>query len=493
MRRTREILAGEPDGATNRSVTTSESILTTPHGLSVDVAPFGRTVIRVLFGVTVLLSVAMVKWNVAGIPVRSMTALLLLLAVAAFHLDVIFASIREAWTLLCIIAFAALIGTVSSAMNSNDSALVARQLVEIHVQAIVGTIVGVAVRRTCGARTILVAFAVGVGLSALIAVLQFLGVGPAASLRRFLSSFQVQEVQREFFFSSESRSAGLSYSAVLLGTQLCLLFATIYADRLRTLGEGLLRKPDAPLLLTLPLLAVASVVSGNRSPLLGLLCFGILYFWFAQRRTAIFLIVIAIAAYPVLLMLPDLLRGLGLRVGETQDSSAVGRIVLQIYGLMLFAARPYGYGLTFDSTEHWLGFWPYLKDFENAEAITWHALHNYYLMVINKYGFPILLLGIVVVRILLRYRWAVLGFVPYLVHIFFHNDGPLQGDFFIWYILPMYAGTARLSLRRPNVPGRSGTSDVRTWRYTPPRIARSGATALSDRIGAVGIGRTAND
>jgi hypothetical protein len=477
----------------SRSVTISESISTPSQGLSVDVAPFARTLIRGLFGVTILLSVALVKWNVAGIPVRSMTAVLLLLVVAAFRLDVIAASIRESWTLLCIIALAALIGTISSAMNSNDPAFVARQLVEIHVQAMVGTIVGVSVRRTCGARTILAAFAVGVGLSALAAVLQFMDIGLASSARRFLNSFQQQEVQKEFFFSSENRPAGLSYTAVLLGTQLCLLFATIYADRLRTLGEGLFRRPDAALLLTLPLLAGASIASGNRSPLLGMICFAILYFWFAQRRTAIFLIAIAIAAYPIVLMLPELLRGLGLRVGETEDSSAVGRVVLQVYGLMLFAARPYGYGLAFDSTEHWLGFWAYLKGFDNAQAITWHALHNYYLMVINKYGVPILLVGIFVVRILARYRWAALGFVPYLIHICFHNDGPLQGDFFIWYVIPMFAGTARLSLRRPDDLANSGGAATRTWHYSPSRNSQSSATPLRSGTGSVGTGRMANE
>ena len=111
----------------------------------------GRTLIRVLFVVTVVLSVILVKWNVAGMPVRSMTAILLLLVAAAFRLDIIAAAIRESWTLLCIIAVSALIGIVSSALNSNDPAYVGRQLLEIHVQAMVGTIVGVSVRRTCGA------------------------------------------------------------------------------------------------------------------------------------------------------------------------------------------------------------------------------------------------------------------------------------------------------------------------------------------------------
>lgn len=465
-------------------MTISQGMSTTAHGPGADVAPLGGMVVRVLFGITVLLSVILVKWNLAGLPVRSMTAMLLLLVVAAFRLDVIAASIRESWTLLCIIALSALIGIISSALNSNDPAYVGRQLLEIHAQAIVGTLVGVTVRRTCGARTIMAAFAIAVGLSAVAAALQFMDVGLASSARRFLSSFQEQEIQREFVFSGESRAGGLSYSAVLLGTQLCLLFAAIFADRLRALGEGLFRKPDARLLLALPLLAAAAVVSGNRSPLLGLLCFALLYLWFAQRRMAIFLIAAAIAAYPLALMLPELLRGLGLRVGETQDSSAVGRTVLQVYGLLLFAARPYGYGLAFDSTEHWLGFWAYLKGFDNAEAITWHALHNYYLMILDKYGILVVFLGFFVVRILARHRWAVLGFVPYLVHIYFHNDGPLQGDFLIWYIIPMYAGVPRFSLRRPGIRRPAGACTARPW--TSPARSAAPASQIGTRTAADG-------
>lgn len=430
-------------------------------GISVDITPLGRTLVRALFGATVLLSVILVKSNIASIPVRSFTAIMVLLVVAAFRLDAIAAAIRESWTLLCIIGVAALIAIVSSLLNSNDAAYVGRQLLEIHVQAAVGTLVGVTVRRTCGARAIMAAFAVAVGISVVAAVLQFLDVGLAFSARRFFSSFQEQEVQKYVFVSSESRAAGLSYSAVLLGTQLCLLFAAVFADRLRTLGDKLFSRPDALLLLTLAVLTGASVVSGNRSPILGMLCFAVLYLWFAQRRMAILLIAVAIACYPMVFMLPEVLRGLGLRIGETEDSSAVGRTVLQVYGLMLFAARPYGYGLAFDSTEHWLGFWTYLRGFDNAEAITWHALHNYYLMVIDKYGVPIVLVGVVVLRILARHRWAVLGFVPYAIHIYFHNDGPLQGDFLIWYIIPMYAGVSRLSLpRRIDAAGLAASSGL---------------------------------
>ncbi|MCI0428968.1 MAG: O-antigen ligase family protein [Rhodospirillales bacterium] len=364
--------------------------------------------------------------------------------VAAARFDIFVASLREARTLVAIIVASALIGALSSLLNGADMALVGRQLIEVHVQAIVGTIVGVAVRRTCGAQAIMYAFAIAVGLSAAVAASQFLDVRAAWEARRFLGSFQEEGLRIEGF-ASGARARGLSYSAVLLGTQLCLLFAAIFAYRWRSAREDYFSKADRWLLLMLVPLAGAAVASGNRSPLLGMLVFAFFYLWLVQRRSTIMLVGIAVFFFPLILALPEALRGLDLRIGETEDGSAVGRFVLQYYGLLLFLARPIGYGLTFDSTEHWTEFWTYVKDFDNANAVTAYALHNYFLMMINKYGFPILLVAGAVAWKLGRHKWALLGFVPYLVQIFFHNDGPLMADFLIWYIIPMYAGLSRSS------------------------------------------------
>jgi len=419
-----------------------------------DASVLPRTLVRSVFAATVMLSIFLVKWSIAGIPIRSMTALLVIFAVGAWRPDMLFHSLRESRTVICIIALSALIGAVSSLLNSNDAAEVGRQLLELHVQAIVGTILGVVVRETCGARTIMRAFAMAVGISAVVAVLQFLDVRAAWNARHILDSLQQADAYDAHTEGSlaPGRAMGLSYTPVHLATQLCLLFAAIFAYRLRLLGDGLFAKADAGLLLTSAALAAVAVASGNRSPLLGMLVFIVFYLWVTQRGSAIMLAAVALSCFPLVLALPEALRSLGLRIGETADGSAVGRTVLEVYGLLLFLARPIGYGLTFDSTEHWVGFWSYVRDFDSASAIATYALHNYFLMMVNKYGFPILFLAGAILWNLARYRWALLGFVPYAIHIFFHNDGPLQGDFLIWYIFPMYAGFARpSSVRRPAV------------------------------------------
>lgn len=436
--------------------------------------------VRVLFVATVVLSVCLVKWGIAGLPVRSLTALLLLAVVAAARFDVFVASLREARYLIIVIAVCAAIGAMSSLLIAADMALVGRQLLEVHVQAIVGTIVGVAVRRTCGAQAIVGAFAIAVGASAAVAALQFLDIGAAWEARRFLGSFQTGSVLVGGF-ESGARARGLSLTAVLLGTQLCLLFAAMFAYRWRSIGENLFAKADAWLLAMLVPLAGAAVASGNRSPLLGMLVFILLYLWITQRGGTVMLAAIAVCLLPLILALPEALRGLGLRIGETDDGSANGRIVLQVYGLLLFLARPIGYGLTFDSTEHWAGLWAYVKNFDNANAVTAYALHNYFLMMLNKYGFPILLLAAAVSWKLARYKWALLGFVPYLVHVFYHNDGPLMADFLIWYIFPMYAG-----LTRPSPARRRG---VRRSARFPRRVSGSGSGAEPASNAATGATR----
>jgi hypothetical protein len=110
------------------------------------------------------------------------------------------------------------------------------------------------------------------------------------------------------------------------------------------------------------------------------------------------------------------------------NSSSENRSTLRAYGYYLIERRPIGYGLTFDSTAKWPVFYKQSIYLPNPSSIRNWALHNYYLNVLTKYGLLILFL----VPWLLPYRreqillW--MPFIPYLIHILYHNDGPLQGD-----------------------------------------------------------------
>jgi hypothetical protein len=53
----------------------------------------------------------------------------------------------------------------------------------------------------------------------------------------------------------------------------------------------------------------------------------------------------------------------------------------------------------------------------------------------------------VVGRRLIANKALLLAFTPYMLHILYHNDGPLTGDILFWFILP-----TAMMLNRPLVP-----------------------------------------
>jgi hypothetical protein len=163
---------------------------------------------------------------------------------------------------------------------------------------------------------------------------------------------------------------------------------------------------------------------------------------FLCRTRPVLGLALAIAGPVALILgdtLNDMLNNSGLRALNTENSSGEGRAVLRAYGWMLFMDQPLGYGLSFNSLDHWWKYWGALQRYENANAITQHALHNSYLMTLNKHGALALLLVPIVLRRLFVNPIAFFAYLPYAVHVFYHNDGPLQGDFLFWYTLPLFS------------------------------------------------------
>jgi hypothetical protein len=173
---------------------------------------------------------------------------------------------------------------------------------------------------------------------------------------------------------------------------------------------------------------------------------------------ALLLTLLALIVIPFADQIFLMLEQFGLRVGSTQDSSAVSRIVLQVYGILLFLGQPFGYGLDFNSVDHADQYRSILSGFEYADRISKVALHNYYLMVLNKYGALILIVAFLVARRAMRIGLFVIAFIPYMTHIFYHNDGPYQGDYLIWFLVPLFSriGVIRwprsVTRRRDTVP-----------------------------------------
>jgi len=421
-----------------------------------------------LFLATLFLSICMVKWSIAGIPVRAIFAISILLLIAAARNQIIIDVVYRYRFVFAVTAAVALIGVASSLYNGTEPASLGRQLLEIHFQAMVNIVVGACVVRVCGIRASVLALTMVVGISSLFALLQFMGIGLAFDVRNLLEGFQPAGPEGSRFFEIGGRARGLSYSPVHLGTQLCLLFAAIFAFLLHGYGERIFGRLDSRVLLAAAFVVLVSVASGNRSPILGVVIFLVMYAWVTKHKfPALVFTLLALAALPFTDQFLLMLQELGLRVANTADGSAVGRTALQVYGVLLFVDQPFGYGLDFNSPDYASQYWSALRGFENAEAITKHALHNYYLLMLNKYGMLILIVAALVAWRMMKSGMAMLGFIPYMAHIFYHNDGPYQADFIIWFIIPLFGHIGAIRWSRSAARRRLIVSERRLGDVSP--------------------------
>lgn len=439
-----------------------------------------------LFAVTILLSIALVKFGIPGLPLRAFTAILILAITLAASPWIVGQALRSVGPILAIVAVCALLAILSSVLNGAPLEQVARQLLEIHFQACISVVVGACLVRTCGPTSVVIVMVLCVGLSAFIATLQFLGLGAAWDLRVFLQRIQPIEIDQDaIFLTLRLRAMGLSFSPVHLGTQLALVFAGWFSFVLAYSRGEAFRQFNILLIFGIFAVVFCSLVSGNRSPLLGILAFMIGYLFLVRPNIAILIIIVCL---PIVFFLDDIMQeasDVGLRVARTDDGSSSNRKVLRAFGFLLFMDRPYGYGLSFSSVDYWTNFWEKLKNYPNPVAVQIHALHNYYLMILNKYGVTILAVGAYVAIKLMKNPYVLIAFVPYIIHIFYHNDGPLQADFLFWFLLPSVLAlqqaahvmnrqrlASRAAARRPVYPAsESATLDPRSVPPPGPRPA----------------------
>jgi hypothetical protein len=203
---------------------------------------------------------------------------------------------------------------------------------------------------------------------------------------------------------------------------------------------------DPVVLLALLALFVACIASATRSPILGGLIFLVAYA--VQRRTSwlpLFVLLAGIVAYMAWPMLVGVIESEAPRVVRTDDDSAAARMTMIVYGLRLFADNPLGYGLAFAPMSLWSSYWSDLYLLPAPEGIRIHDLHNYVLNMLNMYGIGLLLLAPLIARLLRRATSSLIFFVPYLVHILFHNSGPFYNDNVIWFVIAAVAAAGRRS------------------------------------------------
>ena len=402
-----------------------------------------------LYVLTLALSVCLVRLQIAGVPLRVLPVLAIIGLVFLLDTGLVLRALRERLDTILVVGIAALIGAIVSVSNGMSIGALVRQIFEIHVQAVFGLVAGTLVIALCGPRANMAAFTGVVAVSIVVATLQFLGVEAAWAAYDFLSTLQPTSLQDLQYYDYRARPMGLSYSPVHLGTQICLVAAIVLLYILTYSGPTIgLHSPLLRAGVLIAVLVLGSLVSGNRSPILG---FAVLFGLLALHwRPALSLLGI-VGALALLPFAAELLavaqEATGLRVLDTENKSSQGREALRALGMMLFWDRPLGYGLGFNSVDHAWRYWDELRFFENALASQAHALHNCYLVLLNKYGASIFAILLIV---LLRFRrnWFLfVCFVPYAIHIYYHNDGPLQGDFMIFFLMPLFC------ISRGSTPG----------------------------------------
>jgi hypothetical protein len=396
--------------------------------------------------VLLMLNIAFPVWKISPtVPIRGLFAGALLVALAALYPAHAARAVRENGQLLGLVAGLSLIGIFVSAVNGLAPGVIAQAVIEMHIQAAVMILVAFIVAYICGARACMLAIIGAIALSGLAAMLQAVGVDAAWDIRQWLSRLQNQEL---VLVSGKNRPLGLSFSPIQLATQLCLAFAvyTAVRDKQRQHRNGVVGADPAVFPALLVFVAI-SVACGTRSPILGALLF--FAFYAAQRRGAwlAFLIMVGgLAAYLVGPIVLDMIQSTQPRMVQTDDKSATGRMPLITFGLILFRDNPLGYGLEFSPTDHWTDYWHYLYTLPSAVVVQTEELHNYALNMLNTYGIGLLLLVPMVFGLLRRAKASLLFFIPYIVHIAFHNSGPLWNDMIIWFVV------AAISVAGQNVP-----------------------------------------
>lgn len=403
---------------------------------------------NVLFALTLLyffLSIALVRFMVAGLPVRSLVGLGIFAIVYAIRPALLPKALLVNWKVIAIISYAALVGFMVSLFNDAPLADTLRQLLEIHFQAVICLLTGYGLLQLMGVNRLVYAFLAIVLLSSFVALLQAANVDIGWTIRDKLQLFQEYDLEA-LFLTKRMRAMGLSFSPVHLGTQICLAFAVIfllYSCYSNNREFHVAVKIGIWMLIML----FVALASGNRSPILGFVVFAAAYIFYLRPTFSLMAGLLLLPIFGLLYLSfienMDFFADTEIRALRVGDKSSEGREALRALGNLLFIDRPFGYGLKFNSIDYVSPYWPEIQHYENAETVWTNAVHNYYVLIILKYGLLFVPVALYAFISCMKNFLVFLAFLPYAIHIFFHNDGPFQADFMIWYFLPIIALTKK--------------------------------------------------
>jgi hypothetical protein len=440
---------GSPDAANNGKSTTPATFAEIQSRVAAlptkSADPITSIILSIVFFAAFCANLFLVSPGVGGVPFRFIAMVGLLLFLTLLSFKAVARSLVTVRPGLLVIGYFAAVGMAISAIRGESGGALV-ELISTHVQAAVLLVTVAAGTRIIGARSMLWAFGLAVSLTALVSLLQWAGVRQAFDIRSLLGNVYVDVTDTAL---NDDRAPGLSYSTILLAQQLTLLFAAaLYYNFTKKVG---VRKLEwRHIILWSAALFFMCMITGNRSPILGLALF--IAVMVSTRNAALFIITVplAIGFYFLLDPLIELLGNTGLRIGETGDKSSLARSPLLQYGWRLFLNNPLGYGLTFDSktlasTVQTADLTSYLANVRLGVGLLSRLdVHNSWLITLNVYGiFAVPVVGYCLYLGITKFR-AVTLFLPYLIHISVHNAGPFVQDYMFWATLGLVLGTSAI-------------------------------------------------
>jgi hypothetical protein len=407
---------------------------------SAQVTPLERNGAAVIIGVLLALNFGLISWKVAGVPVRGLLTAGMLGMILLIYPERLKQAIERFAPVLWMAAGLAVLGSFVSFANGVPFDEIFKSVSEVHVQIAITVLVAVVLAEVAGMKASATIFVAVAGASVFIALMQLLDIDMAWHLRETLGKLQ-KEDPLELSQLVRGRPVGIAYSPIQFSNHVCLAFAVFAAAREQEY-RILKGAPSADLMILagLALMCFAAFLSGTRSPILGAALFFLVY---AVRRPgswlAFMIMLGGVALVLVGPMLLDAFQTAQPRIVRTDDNSATGRSSLVALGLLLFADNPLGYGFGFDPTQHWSKFWQDLYTMDNPSVLKDTQLHNYVLNMLNTYGIGLLLAVPLAAHLLMRSRHVIIFFIPYIVHIMFHNFGPYWNDTPFWFTVAALA------------------------------------------------------
>lgn len=380
------------------------------------------------------------NFNVAGLPLRSLFVIfcggLVLLQGSSYVTDLKLLNIS--YLLLSVL------GLFVSVLNQVDNSVVFTGLFRL-LQSYLVIVSGYYLLVNFGYKIIpYVVLAVAVP-SAVIGILQAMGVDFAWQLRELLGTLQNTAISNEItevFVNSRSRPPGLLLFAI---PQTYLLF-TALAMALFLYIRAYERGESTHKFLLLSLVIFGGCVASETRSAIGAAAILILLtFWrvnFTLLAGAGVAMVIALMGYQLYSAQDPVQTEAETRLLSFEDDSAKGRMTLYKYGSELVLQKPLGYGYGFNSKDYAPEYFSNEKNLfsyaptEKVQYLT--EVHNALLNITHIYGVLGLAIFAFFVYQLSRVRWF-FAFVlmGYLLNAFFHNNGIMLGDLYFDFFISL--------------------------------------------------------